>query len=122
MKLEELRKLFSAEKADKPIQYAPSKIQYAKPKPIQYAPLGKPSGTLHEKSREIESTHADLRLYCQHCGGSDDVRLVDSRTQYERIKEDTTDPNADLLLCRSCAIAHHAYWDEMWNDYNRGRL
>ena len=25
------------------------------------------------------------------------------------------DPNRPVMLCRSCAVDHHEYWDEMWD-------
>jgi hypothetical protein len=30
--------------------------------------------------------------------------------------------NAPSLLCRDCAVEHHAYWDDMWADYYNGRM
>ena len=58
---------------------------------------------------------------CEACGEAGDVRKEDSRTQYHW---DGTgeDPNAPLHLCRDCAETHHANWDEMWREYNAGRL
>jgi hypothetical protein len=49
------------------------------------------------------------------------LRCESSRTMYHW---DGTgkDPNRSLLLCRQCAILHHDYWDEMWDQYNAGRL
>jgi hypothetical protein len=32
------------------------------------------------------------------------------------------DSDNTLNLCTYCAIRHHEYWDEMWDEYNRGRL
>lgn len=49
------------------------------------------------------------------------VEQESSRTMYHW---DGTgeDPNRDPWLCRDCARIHHEHWDEMWDDYNRGRL
>jgi hypothetical protein len=71
---------------------------------------------------------------CDRCGAEDGVELEPSRTAYEptpltRSERlllddplDPPDPNQPVPLCRECAEGHHAYWDEMWADYNSGRL
>jgi len=71
---------------------------------------------------------------CDRCGAEEGVELEDSRTcyerpvptRYERLLQDdplgpAPDPNAPIPLCRECAIGHHAYWDEMWNEYYASR-
>ena len=45
----------------------------------------------------------------------------ESRTMYHWNGEGK-DPNAHLLLCSECAILHHEFWDDMWDQYNAGRL
>jgi len=68
---------------------------------------------------------------CVRCGTSEGVKLEDARTAYEQPSPDffdhlvgvpLPDPNAPVLLCRSCAKEHHEFWDEMWADYYSGRL
>jgi hypothetical protein len=70
---------------------------------------------------------------CTRCGTTNGVELEDSRTAYsqpdldifDRLMldgEPPPDPNAPVLLCRPCAKEHHEYWDEMWDEYNRGRV
>ena len=58
-----------------------------------------------------------------HCEGIEgpcentEITQQDCRTQY-------ADPsqNRSPWLCAECAQAYHDYWDEMWANYNRGRL
>lgn len=38
------------------------------------------------------------------------------------LKDNPNDPNRMQLLCRTCAIMHHEYWDDMWQEYYSGRL
>jgi len=74
---------------------------------------------------------------CDHCGATCGVELEESRTCYEPPQRnqwqtllldepqdppDPPDPNAPVPLCRDCAEHHHAYWDEMWEQYNSGRM
>lgn len=65
---------------------------------------------------------------CEHCGTMRGLALEDSRTCYPTKYDDPfeetrpDDPNRSQLLCRSCAVDHHEYWDEMWKDYYSGRL
>lgn len=67
-------------------------------------------------------------LVCRGCDTTLDVQMEASRTMYdpgpltfwEAILldgEDRPDPNADIPLCRECAVDHHANWDEMWSMY-----
>lgn len=67
-------------------------------------------------------------MICMECGSSEDIRLEDSRTNYEpkpvtlwhHIREELPpDPNAPVALCRDCAADHHAYWDERWDEWYR---
>lgn len=58
---------------------------------------------------------------CFHCGSREGVEMESARTAYEPTDDDP-DPNADIPYCRVCAGKHHEYWDEMWDEYNRGRL
>lgn len=52
------------------------------------------------------------------------LSLESSRTLYhfEGAWYNPENPNRPVLLCPRCAEAHHEHWDEMWGDYNRGRL
>lgn len=61
---------------------------------------------------------------CEHCGAMKGLESESSRTMYHWDGEwnDPNNPNRNVLLCRQCAFMHHEYWDEMWDDYNRGRL
>lgn len=53
---------------------------------------------------------------CDRCGTAEGVAFEESRTAYEPTEEDPC-PNAPVPLCRDCAAEHHAYWDEMWREY-----
>ena len=61
---------------------------------------------------------------CEVCERKDGVQLESSRTAYhwEGALDDPNNPNAPILLCRDCARDHHAYWDDMWDEYRRGLL
>lgn len=61
---------------------------------------------------------------CEHCGTSEGVEREDARTAYHYEGEAGCfeDPNRSIMLCRDHAAMHHAYWDEMWAEYNSGRL
>jgi hypothetical protein len=54
---------------------------------------------------------------CANCRSFFGLKKECSRTMYcdESL-------NAPLLLCRRCAILHHEYWDDMWNEYHSGCL
>ncbi len=58
---------------------------------------------------------------CANCCSFFGLKHESSRTLYPW---DGTgeDPNADLILCHRCAILHHEYWNDMWDEYNSGRL
>ncbi len=58
---------------------------------------------------------------CECCGSMDGVEAEDSRTSYCWNGEGE-DPNRSVFLCRLCALVHHDFWDEQWDEYNRGRL
>ena len=58
---------------------------------------------------------------CEHCSTVFGLDHEESRTMYHWEGEGE-DPNRSLLLCRQCAILHHDFWDEMWDQYNAGRL
>lgn len=60
-------------------------------------------------------------MKCANCGNTEGVAWESSRTMYPR-KPGEPDPNAPVSLCRDCAAEHHEYWDERWEEYNRGRL
>ncbi len=61
---------------------------------------------------------------CEHCRSICGLRLESSRTRYPFDGEwdSKNDPNRHQLLCRRCAEHHHEHWDDMWADYNAGRL
>lgn len=69
---------------------------------------------------------------CAQCGATEGVLLEDARTAYvaperdvyDRLRDDgdPPDPNAPIPLCRACAKAHHAYFDEVWAEYYAGLL
>lgn len=74
-------------------------------------------------------------MKCLHCDSTEGVKLEDSRTLYalpdrnrfEKVVEDALftereDPNADIPLCRECALDHHEYWTEMWREYYSSQL
>ena len=58
---------------------------------------------------------------CARCGSREGVKLEGARTAYCETEENP-DPNADIPFCRPCAEEHHDHWDEMWAEYNSGRL
>ena len=58
---------------------------------------------------------------CGNCGELEGVEMEPSRTCYPWNGEGKS-PNADLALCRECAVDHHDHWDEMWADYYHGLL
>ena len=71
--------------------------------------------------RDNEKTVCAAEEYGE-CRG--DVLFEGSRTQYHYEGEKGTkdDPNKDIPLCRLHAKEHHEYWNEMWAEYNSGRL
>ena len=58
---------------------------------------------------------------CLCCGIVDGVFLESSRTAYhwDGVGQN---PNADIPLCRDCAVDHHEHWDFMWAEYYAGLL
>jgi hypothetical protein len=58
---------------------------------------------------------------CECCGRTDGVESEPSRTAYHWDRKGE-DPNRDVLLCRVCAVDHHAHWDDMWANYYGGLL
>lgn len=58
---------------------------------------------------------------CSRCGSREGVEWEPARTAYEPTEKDP-DPNADIPYCRPCAGEHHEHWDDMWAEYNAGRL
>ena len=53
---------------------------------------------------------------CEHCGAREsEYRLCQTAYADDNL-------NHDPRLCDVCAGEYQAYWDEMWNDYNSGRL
>jgi len=63
----------------------------------------------------------DAGCKCLHCGSNSDVSLVCSKTSYywEGIGDD---PNANILLCKFCAIGYNEYWNEMWDFYYSNKI
>jgi hypothetical protein len=60
-------------------------------------------------------------LICERCGSNFFVEYASSRTQYEWDGEGD-DPNRDIALCPLCEAEHNEFWDDMWREYNQGRL
>jgi hypothetical protein len=58
---------------------------------------------------------------CERCASFYPTTMQASRTAYAWNGEGK-DPNLPLRLCTDCAVDHHAYWDERWDDYWRGCL
>lgn len=58
---------------------------------------------------------------CESCGTDEGIELERSRTAYAPTEENP-EPNQPMHLCRSCAADYHDYWDDMWAEYNSGRL
>jgi hypothetical protein len=65
-----------------------------------------------------------IKPKCEYCGHLTGLKLESSRTKYfwEGPLDSTNDPNRMRLLCRCCAEEHHSYWNDMWEEYYRGRL
>lgn len=72
-----------------------------------------------------------MTLKCWACESIDGVQMESSRTAYQlpdktlwdHIKDvEPENPNADIPLCRACAVEHHSEWDEHWNEYYAGLL
>jgi hypothetical protein len=53
-------------------------------------------------------------IECEHCTKSG-ATLVNAMTAYEG-------GNPPLMLCDDCDKEYTEYWNEMWKDYNSGRL
>lgn len=51
------------------------------------------------------------------CKEQTGLEWEDSRTSYHW-NGLGKDPNRHILLCRSCAVEHHADWDDMWACVN----
>lgn len=66
----------------------------------------------------------DIWPRCERCATIRGLQLESSCTMYNFDGDwfDPKNPNRPQLLCRCCAEEHHDYWDEMWADYNSGRL
>jgi hypothetical protein len=58
---------------------------------------------------------------CERCGIEEGLEFESGRTAYEWDGKGE-DPNRCVVLCRECAKEHHEHWDEMWEEYYRGRL
>ena len=102
---------------------------------------------IEASGRGLAARHldTDLPLVCEHCGASEGVLWEDSRTAYHTPKvrdqphsiwrqllinvgcgDEFVDPedehrNRPQAYCRDCAEEHHAYWDDMWDEYYSGR-
>lgn len=93
-----------------------------------------------EDLKEFDKRHPEVRKYimlsasagltaerrapegtdCECCGHTTrTVTMEDSRTMYDwdGVGED---PNRAKALCSMCAIEHHEYWDDMWDQYYQG--
>ena len=62
----------------------------------------------------------EIKLECECCGHTNGIEMEHSRTMYPFDGEpsDPANPNRDVALCRACAAEHHAYWNDMWNEYH----
>lgn len=86
---------------------------------------GDKSGTTHYAWCRTASSNFE-RLTCEGFAGpctesGPTVQRRTCRTAY-LVREDGTDPNVDPVLCADCAGWYDQHWDEMWADYNRGRI
>lgn len=77
-----------------------------------------------------------MSLTCGCCGTTENVNLEDSRTAYEPetpsryqrlmfddpLNDDPPDPNAPIPLCIDCAVNHHYYWDDRWQEFYNSRF
>lgn len=75
-------------------------------------------------ARAMELQSRPRKDHCSRCGSTEGVKMEPSRTMYhwEGKWDDPKNPNAERPYCRPCAEEHHAYWDDMWAEYNSGRL
>lgn len=93
------------------------------------------------RHRRIESY--DPPPVCAHCGDSAGVEWESADTAYHvptiydrphsvwrqllinlgfvYLNPDDEYKNCPLAFCRDCANEHHAYWSEMWREYNASR-
>ena len=69
----------------------------------------------------VDAKDYGAQRMCARCGSREGIKLEDARTHYDH-KEGEPDPNADIPYCSPCAVEHHEHWDEMWAEYNSGRL
>lgn len=71
-------------------------------------------GTLLDTATSVANMLAPFRIAaCSRCETVIGVRMESSRRVDDRL---------DIPLCGWCAEEHHAHWDEMWDDYNQGRI
>ncbi len=56
------------------------------------------------------------------CEGEIKMEASNTMYVYDGVMGDENDPNKDIPLCRLHAKEHHEYWDEMWAEYNPGRI
>lgn len=74
--------------------------------------------------KALEARRCPPGTLCEHCQRNDtEIRWESSRTMYDwDPKSGKPDPNRDSALCRECAVEHHDYWTDMWDEYNSGRF
>jgi len=60
-------------------------------------------------------------LLCDRCGATEGVKLIGAMTSYTET-EDNPDPNHPTPYCLPCAKEYEEHWQEMWDEYNAGRL
>jgi hypothetical protein len=72
-----------------------------------------------EIDRQFKKLARLVLLECAFCQSTTEVRMESARTSYpfDGKLGSCDDPNRDVPLCRLCAKDHHAYWDDMWNEY-----
>jgi len=61
---------------------------------------------------------------CESCDATEGVKLRPARTAYHWEGDENSDdnPNRDWMGCETCDQLDEEYWDEMWSEYNSGRL
>lgn len=60
-------------------------------------------------------------VMCDRCGSTENVKTVGSMTAYCETEENP-DPNHPTPYCPECTQEYEDHWNEMWDEYNSGRL
>lgn len=75
-----------------------------------YGPCGRTEGVEKEATRTA--------YYVAPCEHEDCAEVPEMKTACWASRHE--EANSPSWLCRECAAAYHAHWDEMWNDYYAG--